>query len=272
MPGAQAGTQGILVDNAAARGIDQHGAGFHLRQPFRIDHAPGRRGERHVQADDVGLGKQRLEFAPRRQLPRRIVVTEKRVAGDGRHAEGGGPARHLARNRSKADQADGLAGNFPADQPLARPGAGGNGIGGAIGAAQEHERHCQDMFGNRLVIGAGGWIDGDPACAAGIEIDIVEPDTEPPDALQTRCRVEEGGIDARPVAHDQRPRAGDKRRQLVLPVSKAWVVMAGMAARQPGDRFVVHELGDDDGVHLLRPVLLPCAHAGAIRRYGTAWS
>ena len=53
--------QGLLVDDRATRGIDQHGRGFHQGQAPDVDQLTGLRGEAYMQRDGVGLAKQILQ-------------------------------------------------------------------------------------------------------------------------------------------------------------------------------------------------------------------
>ena len=50
-----------LLDDAAARGIDQIGAGLHAREPRGVEHAFGFLRAWTVDADEVGLAKQVTE-------------------------------------------------------------------------------------------------------------------------------------------------------------------------------------------------------------------
>ena len=61
LPGAQCGDQGLLVDEPAAGGVDQQGPGRICVDGVGVDGVPGGRGERDVQADDVGGGEEFVE-------------------------------------------------------------------------------------------------------------------------------------------------------------------------------------------------------------------
>ena len=54
MARSQCQCQSFLVDNAAARGIDQDGARFHGLDGIAIDEVFGARDAGNVQADDIG--------------------------------------------------------------------------------------------------------------------------------------------------------------------------------------------------------------------------
>ena len=84
-----------LVDEPAARGVDDADAVLHLRERLGVDEAAGLVAERKVQRDDVGLrvdvrrGRGRLDA----ELAE-AVDGDERVVGDDAHAE---PERHDAR-------------------------------------------------------------------------------------------------------------------------------------------------------------------------------
>ena len=82
-PGAQRLDERVLVDDRAARGVDQHRVGFHPGQRGAVQHACGLVGQRQVQRDDVAGGEQVGQ-----RPPAGVAV----VAGAGvQHAEGAVP-------------------------------------------------------------------------------------------------------------------------------------------------------------------------------------
>ena len=56
--GAERIGEGGLVDDLAARRVDQEGRRPHQPELGDADHAPGGSRQRHVQADDIGIGEQ----------------------------------------------------------------------------------------------------------------------------------------------------------------------------------------------------------------------
>ena len=53
--------QRLLVDDAAARGVDEKRVGLHQREGARVDQTARRRVERHVERHDVRPFEQRVE-------------------------------------------------------------------------------------------------------------------------------------------------------------------------------------------------------------------
>ena len=57
---AQRLQQGRLVDQAAARGVDEQRCRLHQRQALGVDDLARRRDQRRVEGDDVGAAQQRV--------------------------------------------------------------------------------------------------------------------------------------------------------------------------------------------------------------------
>jgi hypothetical protein len=139
LPARERRRDGRLVDDAAARGVDQDRAALHRREPSRVDEVPRRRDQRHVQRDDVGLREQRLETArlDARVAPRRRVRRQRDVVADRAHAERAAHPRGTPADVAEADDAQRPAGDLAARrQRGARPAARGDVAGRPVGAAQ----------------------------------------------------------------------------------------------------------------------------------------
>src|SRR5215470_8801709 len=102
----------LLVDNLAARDIDEHAAVLHRGKTVLIEQT-GRLG-RPLAADDdeIALRQKSIEVVsaaeltePRRQFTRLGV----KAGAENAHAEGGAEPAHIAPNAAGADDADGLA-------------------------------------------------------------------------------------------------------------------------------------------------------------------
>ena len=130
------------------------------------------------------LVKVEAHDAARGLVPGRVLGRHERVVRDDGHVKGRGALCGLARDRAEADEAEALAGDLMAHQPVAGPGPGDHVRRRRIGAAQEHHRGRDDVFGDGDVVRAGRRVDRDAARLAGGEVDVVEPDAEPADALQ----------------------------------------------------------------------------------------
>ena len=53
--------QGVVIDDASARGVDEHGRLFHQAQFAPADHAPRLIGQRHVQCHEIRLLEQPVQ-------------------------------------------------------------------------------------------------------------------------------------------------------------------------------------------------------------------
>ena len=62
--GAERRSQGPLVDDRPAGGVDEHRGRFHPPEPFSVDQAGGALGQRQVDGDEVGGPEQRVEIGP----------------------------------------------------------------------------------------------------------------------------------------------------------------------------------------------------------------
>ena len=252
---AQSRADRCLVDDAAARRVDQDRARFHARERRAIDEIPGARRQRNVEGDDVGGCDELVEVeahdAARGLVPGRVLGRHERVVrGDG-HVEGRGALCGLARDRAEADEAEALAGDLMPHQPVAGPSPGDHVRGRGIGAAQEHHRGRDDVFGDGDVVRAGRRVDRDAARLAGGEVDIVETDAEAADALQLGRALEQRRSDEGSVANDERARIGHGRREVGRPVDEGRIVERVEAREALADRGFIHEFGDDDLGHRL---------------------
>ena len=78
---AQRVGQRLLVDQAAARGVDQHRRRLHQRQRLGVDQVPRALVERHVDGHRVGDAQERIE---RRRSARRALARARRSVGSDR--------------------------------------------------------------------------------------------------------------------------------------------------------------------------------------------
>ena len=105
----ECGVQVGIDDHRAARGVDEIGAVFHLRQRGRVDQAGGLGRHARVQRDDVGLRQQRRQidlFDAGRAVG--VVQSHIGVAHQNAAAKGAQQLGHFAADVAIADQPDGL--------------------------------------------------------------------------------------------------------------------------------------------------------------------
>ena len=115
--------QRILVDDVAARRVDDVGGRLHQRQPARRQQMEGRRRRRAIDRDDVHAGQHLVEAFPIGRLQLVLDGRQHAVAVVivDRQAEGLGAARHRGADAAHADDAEALAPDAPAEHPGRRP-------------------------------------------------------------------------------------------------------------------------------------------------------
>jgi len=238
-----------FIDDAAARGVDQHCAALHRGDAFGIEQIARRIDQRHMQADHIGSGNQRIQPDRTHTVGRvgRVAAVHHRVVGDHCHAEPARQRRGELADRAEADQAQGLARRLAAvGQRIARPLPGRHRSAAPVGAAQQQQRRGDHVLGDRQGIRAGGRDHLHAARFAAGHVDVVQADAEPPDDLAARQRGEQVAAHLGAVAHDQRIRArrlGHQPRRVVDQLRVVQHIVRGAQRRQ---RALVDEFADDD--------------------------
>ena len=203
-----------LVDDPAARCVDEERIWLHLLELRAADHAAGLPGEGQVKADDIGLAVDLLLAHPLEpELGHEVGAGVQVVDEDPRRAEDSQPAQHPTPDATSADDADRHLGDAPAHQPL--PLAAVHLEVRHVRVAQERQDEPDGELGN----GRSGCFRGvrhrDASLPGGEEVDIVEADADTGDELEVRCGVHHLRRDWL-GAGDEDLGIGDKARQLVL--------------------------------------------------------
>ena len=134
-----------LVDQGAARGIDQDRARFHPRDAAGVDDAAGAVVEGEMQRDHVGPRQQGVELDQRHARVRARAA----VPGDHLHADAARDPHHLAADAAEPDHAEHLSGELHAFERL--PGAGAHRAVHARKAAAAGEHQRDRVLGDRGV-------------------------------------------------------------------------------------------------------------------------
>ena len=137
-----ASASACLVDQPAARGVDDDHAGLGLGQRLLADQARGLRRLRQVHRDEVGAGQQvveRQQFDAELRGARRRHI---RVVGDDVGAEGRQPLGDQLPDPAQPDHADGLAEDLGAGERRPLPGVlAQRGVGGGdLAGRGQHQR------------------------------------------------------------------------------------------------------------------------------------
>ena len=102
----------LFVDDAAARGVDQERRRLHAGKEGGVDHPLRRRAVGYVDADEIGLPRQRVEREIDGVAKLGFLFYGQAIAlvVDDLHAQRSGAFGDLARHLAHADQAEGLGG------------------------------------------------------------------------------------------------------------------------------------------------------------------
>ena len=111
----------LLVDDAAARDVDDARGGLHARQPLAADEMARLRRERHVQREKIRPLDQRVEIDQFDVAVAGILGRDVRVVGDNAHAQPLRPAHDLLRHAAQPDGAEHLAAHLDAHEAITLP-------------------------------------------------------------------------------------------------------------------------------------------------------
>lgn len=194
------------VDEGAAGGVDQDRLWLHRRELVSGDRPRGVAAAGEVKADDVGAGEQLGELDPVGvevgfDLGRRAAAGVEELARERTHQ-----LRVAPPDSAHSDDPEGGAAELdpevaggveagPASTP--QPRLGGPGL------PRRYEGQGQRQLGGGIGQDSRGVGDGDPAVAAGVEVDVVVADPEVGDEAQLRP----GGVEQ--LLPDRDGRVGD---------------------------------------------------------------
>ena len=212
-PGAHGLGQGVLVDETAARGVDDDHARLGERELVLADEPDGLRGLGQVDGDQVGAGEQLVE---REQLDAELRGAGGRdvgVVGDELDAERGEPLRHQLADLAEPDDAHGLAGQLDTGEARALPLALAQARVGGRDVPGGRQQQGDGVLGGAHDVG-GGRVDDHHAAGGGRgHVDVVEPHARTGDDLEPAGRRERLGVDLRGRPHEQRIGLGEGREE-----------------------------------------------------------
>ena len=235
-----AGFEGVVeccfVDHGAARGVDEDRCRLHARECGGIEEVArfGRQGD--VDADEVRLIKQLVEFGvgdPELRLglgPAMVAVVEHA------HVEPARPARHGPADGAEANDAERRLMDILAEQERGsptRPASFANGALGLGDAARGGEEQGEGEVRRRFGEDARGVRDDDAAPRRCVDIDMVVADGHGADRAQARRRLQQAGIDVVREEAEQALRLAHGGQQLVA--------RRRQIARPDGERCVLGE-------------------------------
>ena len=109
MAGIERGDERLLVDQRAARSVDEVGALFHLGEGFGVHQAARRRLQRRVHRDEIGARQQIVKAHGFDAGRGRRIHIHVRIVGEDFQSERFGLGRERARDVAEADEAEHLA-------------------------------------------------------------------------------------------------------------------------------------------------------------------
>ena len=205
-----------IIDQLAARAIDQPHAALHLRERFRVDDVAGLFGERRMQRDEIGAPPQLVQFDLLHAELKRALGRQKRVVGDDFHLQAERAVGDDRADIAAADDAQRLAEDFHAEKFVFLPLAGAGRAVGFRNLPSQRQHQRDRMFRGRDRIAEWRIHHNDAARGRGCDVDVVDADAGPADHLQALGVLQQLARDLGRGAYCQPVEAVDGRGQLVL--------------------------------------------------------
>jgi hypothetical protein len=200
-------SEGFVVDNEAAAGVEENDTGLHLTELFATDETVVFRAAVDVNGDNVGerekLGKRAAVFGiAEDELDVEVVEVDVHTEGFGEHGK-------LGANFSIADNAQLFAANFVAASGGFVPGAAMEFLTLGEDAAREEKNFAENDFHHAARAAVRRVENGDAGAGAGGQVDLVGADAEGADGDEFRGRGEDLGSDVRLGANAENGHAGE---------------------------------------------------------------
>ena len=243
--------EGLLVDDAAARGVHEPRAGLHHPELFRAEQALGLRGPRQVDRHEIRLDQQRFERGHR--LDAHLLGSldaHVRIERDHAHPEAERTSGDQRPDPAEADQPDRLAGELDALPCGSLPPALGQGRMRLRDASRLREEQRHGVLGGADDVRGRCVHDHHASARRGVDVDVVEPDAGARHDPQVRGRVEHFGGHLRRAADDQRVVRRDLGDQVALGEIGPHVDLEVLAEQLEALR---RELLGDEDPHVSRP-------------------
>ena len=204
-----------LIDDAAARAVDEANARLHLLHLLHRDHALRLLRQRHVHRDEIGVLDDLVE---RRDLDAErfgALFINIGIVGEHIHVEGHRALRHARADAAHADDTECLAAQLDADVLLAVPLALMHRLIGDRDIAGHREHHGHRVLRCRNRVAARGVDDDDALGRRGRDVDVVDADAGAADDLELLGTRDDFRRDLRGRAHDQCVEVRDDLEELL---------------------------------------------------------
>ncbi len=216
-----------LVDELAARRVDDAHAVAHLRECTRVDRAARLGSQRQVQREELG---DRVDLLGRLQpLDAELaepVGRDERVVRDDAHPEPARATRDLLADAAEAEHAERLARELDAAVRLALPAALLQGRVRLRDVARERDEQPDRVLRRRDDGRLGRVRDDDAAAGRRLDVDVVDADARTADHLQVRRAIDQLRSQLRRRADDDPVVAVDDRGEVAVCVDVDVEVLA----------------------------------------------
>ena len=189
--------QGGLVDDGAARGVDEVRRRLHQRELGRADDADRALPQRQVDGDDVGAAEEIMLSDPLDAELRRPFRRQVLAPGDDVHGERLGDGGHLGADVPEADEAKGLVRKRAAKGVVPAPGAKGRVLLRDVAKQRQDQAPGQLAGGGAEFPGAG---DDDASLQRRIDVDLAAVPATGDQKLEAGKPLQEGARERRALA------------------------------------------------------------------------
>ena len=205
---AQGVDQRRLIHHLAARGVDQDGTAWQLRELLRAQQIARVCIERHMQAQHVRQGQEFVHAAQQFHIGDGAALAgQGGIEGDDLHAQREADIGHALADLAKADQADGFAAQLDAVLRTA-PAAGVQFAVHPTDAACRGKHQAQRHLGHGLRVRSRCHVHGDATRGGGWYVDIAHADAVLGNHLEGRARRNGLGAEIHRARDDRIDRLG----------------------------------------------------------------
>ena len=236
-----------LIDQAAARAVDDAHALLALGQRRRVENLVRLGRQRHVHGDEIGARQEVGQIVRQLHLQAaRAALHEIGIVGDDVHPERNRAPRDFAADAAHADDAQRLAVQLGSLERFAVPLARHHGGVRLRNLARQREQQREGVLRGGDRVSARRVHDHDAALGRRGHIDVVHAHARAADDLQPLRRGERLGRHLGLAADDERVEVGDVRDQFVFLQTAAGRDFKLGIFRENGDAFWRDPIGGED--------------------------
>ena len=207
---------GGLVDDPAARDIEDDPARPELGDRLAPDQPPGRACQGDMHGHDVGAREHLVELHEFHAVVGRLLSRHERIHPQDEHLHRPCADRDGLTDLAQTDDADGPTAQFQASELGALPLTATDGGIGRRRSSRDAVQQGQRVFSGRDRVARRGVHDHDPGAGRGIEVHVIDADPGSPDHHKARRGRDQLGIHLDLTADDERVVARHDLAQLVV--------------------------------------------------------